>query len=72
MTLHLIQFYSLTCLLQVGNMLPEVCDWIVKERLSEVRRTVADGQWKVVTSCLDQCPYPLFVEVRNVTVYARL
>ena len=53
-------------------MLPEVCEWIVKERLSEVRRTVADGQWKVVTSCLDQCPYPLFVEVRNVTVYARL
>ena len=44
-------------------MLPEICEWILENKLRDAEHTVTEEQWKVVCKCLNQTPYPLYFEV---------
>ncbi|KAF6039480.1 hypothetical protein EB796_002212 [Bugula neritina] len=52
-----------SCFLQVENMLPEICEWMLKKRLQETNRLVTSKQWSRISKGLHESPYPLYVEL---------
>ncbi|XP_067929289.1 NACHT and WD repeat domain-containing protein 2-like [Watersipora subatra] len=52
-----------SCFLQVSNMLPETCEWIIQKRLQAADRSLTHAQWKVLLKCLHECPYPLYAQM---------